>query len=124
MLPFPGRQCWCSFHDKNPFPGAKATWICLVLADSTFLILFETLKECIPDLFGFFSYPFPLQFITGCGIWFPMLYSRSLLLVHLLCNCLHLLILNSQSPSPCIHPRPAGNHKSLLILAKFICSLC
>ena len=47
-----------------------------------------------------FSY-FPLWFITGYWIYFPVLYSRALLLIHSICNSLHPLTLNSQSsPSP------------------------
>ena len=47
-----------------------------------------------------FSYSFPLWFITGYWIWFPVLYSRTLSLSHPLCNSLHLLIPNSQSIPP------------------------
>ena len=46
---FLGHQCWASFNDKTPFPGAKATLTCCVLAGLFFF--FETLKKCSPDLF-------------------------------------------------------------------------
>ena len=59
-----------------------------------------------------FSYCFPLWFIVGYWIRFPVLYSRTLLFIHSRYNSLHLLIQNSQSISPpCpLHP---GNHKSV-----------
>ena len=44
-----------------------------------------------------FSYSFPLWFITGYWIQFPVLYSRALLFIHALHNSLHLLTPNSQS---------------------------
>ena len=39
-----------------------------------------------------FSYSFPCWFITGYWIWFPVLYSRTLLFIHPIYNSLHLLI--------------------------------
>ena len=54
-----------------------------------------------------FSYSFPLWFITGYWIQFPVLYSRTLLFIHLIHNSLHLLIPNSQSISPLLPlPKP------------------
>ena len=48
-----------------------------------------------------FSYSFPLWFITGYGILFPVLCSRTLLFIRSIYNTLHLLIPNSQChPSP------------------------
>ena len=60
-----------------------------------------------------FLYSFPLWFIIGyyC-IWFPVLYSRTLLFIHSIYTTLHLLIPNSQSiPTPPL--LPLGNHKSV-----------
>ena len=37
MPPFLGHQCWSSFNDKTPFPGAKAMLIPCVGADPVFL---------------------------------------------------------------------------------------
>ena len=51
-----------------------------------------------------FSYSFLLWFITGYWIEIPELYSRTLLFIHPVYNCLHLLTPNSQ-PSP---PLPAS----------------
>ena len=48
MLPFLGHQWWCSFNDKTPFPDAKAILTHSVCAD----LFFQTLQECIPDLFN------------------------------------------------------------------------
>ena len=45
----------------------------------------------IPILFSCF---FPLWFITGYWIEFPVLYSRTSLFIHPICNSLHLLIPN------------------------------
>ena len=47
MPPFLGCQCWSSFDDKTPFPGARAILTRCVLAD----LVFEILKKCIPDWF-------------------------------------------------------------------------
>ena len=44
-----------------------------------------------------FSYSFPLQFITGCWIYFPVLCSRTLLFIHSIYRSLHLLIPTSHS---------------------------
>ena len=74
-----------------------------------------------------FSYFFPLLFITGCCTWFPVLYSRTSLLIHSIYNSLHLLIPNSQS-IPSSFSLPFGNHPnlfsmsvSLVLFHKFIC---
>ena len=48
MPTFLGHQCYYSFDDKTLYPGAEATLTCCVCAD---LFLFETLKECNPDMF-------------------------------------------------------------------------
>ena len=53
-----------------------------------------------------FSYSFPLWFITGYWIQFPVLYSRILLFIHSIYNSLHLLIPDSQS-FPCLPPYPS-----------------
>ena len=51
-----------------------------------------------------FSYSFPLWFITVYWIQFPVLYNRTLLLIHPICNSLHVLIPNSYSfPLPWPH---------------------
>ena len=49
--------------------------------------------------------------ITGCWIYFPVLYIRTLLLIHSKCNSLHLPNPNSQSIS-LLPSLPLGNHKS------------
>ena len=48
MPPFLGCQCWYFFNGKTSFPGAKRVLTQCVRADLGF---FESLKECIPDLF-------------------------------------------------------------------------
>ena len=53
MPPFLGCQCWYSFDDENTFPGAKAILLAvyvLICFLDFFGFVFETLKECIPDL--------------------------------------------------------------------------
>ena len=50
------------------------------------------------------SYSFPLWFITGYWIQFPVLYSRTLLFIHSLYTSLHLLI---QTPNPTLSQPPA-----------------
>ena len=58
--PFLGHQCWSSFNGKIPFLSVKATLILCVHADlllsfSLFhFFSFESLKECISDVFDFF----------------------------------------------------------------------
>ena len=47
---FSGCQCWYSFKNKIPFPGAKAITDFLCTFWSV-LFFFLTLKECIPDMF-------------------------------------------------------------------------
>jgi len=47
---------------------------------------------------------FPLWFITGYWIYFPVLYSRTLLFIHPIYNSLHLLI---QTPNP-FFPHPSA----------------
>ena len=58
--PFLGHQCWSAFNDKIPFLGVKAI---LTLGAHADLLLFfslfhffsfESLKECISDVFDFF----------------------------------------------------------------------
>ena len=61
----------------------------------------------------YFSYSFLLWFITGYWIEIPELYSRTLLFIHPVYNCLHLLTPNSQ-PSP---PLPA----SILAAILYVC---
>ena len=48
------------------------------------------------QLYTFFPYYFPWS-IPGDWILFPVLYNRTLLLIHSKCNSLHLLTPNSQS---------------------------
>ena len=69
----------------------------------------------------FISYSFPLWFITGYWIYFPVLYSRTSLFIHsLYSNSLHLLIPNSQSiPLPLL--LSLGNHKSVLYVCESVC---
>ena len=47
-----------------------------------------------------FCFSFPLNFIIWYWMWFPVLYSRTLLFIHPIYNSLHLLIPNSQSILP------------------------
>ena len=44
-----------------------------------------------------FLYSFPSWFISRYLIYFPVLYSRTLLFIHCICNSLHLLIPNSHT---------------------------
>ena len=59
---------------------------------------------CIYICIHCFSYYFPLWFITGYWIWFPVLHSRTLLFIRPMYNSSHLLILNSQSIAPTSPP--------------------
>ena len=54
-----------------------------------------------------FSYSFPLWFITGYWIQFPVLYRRTLLSIHPIYSSLYLLIPNSQPIPP---PPPTPSH--------------
>ena len=64
-----------------------------------------------------FHNSFPLWFITGYQIYFPVLYRRTLLFIHSIYNSLHLLI---QTPDPSF-PHPLSNHKSVLCLWVCFC---
>ena len=61
-----------------------------------------------------FLYSFPLWFITGYWIEFPVLYSRTLLFIHSISTSLHLLIPTSTPSLP--HPPPPWQPS--------VCSLC
>ena len=52
-----------------------------------------------------FLYPFPLWFLTGYWIQFPVLYSRTWLFIHPIYNSLHLQAPNSRS-IPFLPPSP------------------
>ena len=52
----------------------------------------------------YFLYSFPLWFITGYWIYFPVLHSRTLLFIHSIYKSLHLLIPASQSFPPLLLP--------------------
>ena len=74
--PFLGHQCWSSFNDKIPLLGVKATLIHCVHADlllffSLFYLFFsfESLKECISDVFDVFFF-FSIQ-KTGLKTMLP-----------------------------------------------------
>ena len=56
----------------------------------------------------YFSCHFPSWLITGFWIQFPVLYSKTLLLLHSIYNSLHSLISNSQS-----FPHPLSPHHGL-----------
>ena len=46
-------QCWYSFDDTTPFPGAKAILPCCVhVGLFFFFFFFEILKKCNHDLFN------------------------------------------------------------------------
>ena len=66
-----------------------------------------------------FLYSFPLLFITGYWIEFPVLYSRTLLLIHSIYNSLHLLIPKSQY-SP-LQPSFPLSTTSLFVLCLWVC---
>ena len=59
----------------------------------------QILYHCVTNYICSFLYCFPLWFIPGHWMWFCVLYSRTLLSIHSMCNSLHLLTLNSQSTS-------------------------
>ena len=76
------------------------------------------MKKSIVFLFytytHFFLYYFPLWFITRHWIQFPVIYNRTLLLIHSKCSGLHLPAPNSQSiPLPPHSPLPTTNLFSL-----------
>ena len=62
-----------------------------------------------------------LWFITGYWLYFPVLYSRTLLFIHSMYNSLCLLTPNSHSipPPPPTPPPAVGNHKSVLFVCLF-----
>ena len=68
-----------------------------------------------------FSYYFPLWFIIGYWIEFTVLYSRTLLFVHPVCNNLYLLIPKPQDFPPA--SPTLGNHTSVpsVCFYRFIC---
>ena len=75
-----------------------------------------------------FSYSFPWWFITGYWIYFPVLYGRTLLLIHPKCSSLHLLTPNSQSFL--LHPHPLATTSlspwpwfSFCFLGRFVCHI-
>ena len=47
-----------------------------------------------------FSYSFPVWFIPGYWIYFPVLYNKTLLFIHPICNNLHLLTRLLVNPFP------------------------
>ena len=73
---------------------------------------------CTAKWLGFFLflYSFTLWFIPGDQIQFPVLHSRTLLLIHSKCHSLHPLIPTPNSQS--IPFLPLGNHKSDLYVCE------
>ena len=71
---------------------------------------------CIYKHIYSFSYCFPLRFITRYWIWFPVLFGRTLLSLHSMCNSLHLLTPDSQS----VPPYSPSSHRSLLYLCESV----
>ena len=63
MPSFLGHQCWSSFHDKSPAPGAKAMLTVHVLICVVFF--FSILKKCIPDSFNVFCSDKDIQNCAG-----------------------------------------------------------
>ena len=88
-----------------------------------FIVLTEVLFKCfvhfslVRFICNTFHNSFPLWFITGYQIYFPVLYRRTLLFIHSIYNSLHLLI---QTPDPSF-PHPLSNHKSVLCLWVCFC---
>ena len=77
-------------------------------------VLISALQQCATGVHTHVhSFPHSLFLcISGCGVQFPELHSRSLLSALSTQNSLHLL-----TPKLCIHPsppRPLGNHKPVL----------
>ena len=66
-----------------------------------------------------FLYSFPLWFITGYWIYFPVLYSRTLLFIHPIYNSLQLLTANSHYIPPPLR-LPLGNHTSVLYVCESV----
>ena len=65
-----------------------------------------------------FSYSFPLWFIPGYCIEFPVLYGGTLLCIHPLYTSVHLFIPHSQ-PFPSLPSSPHPSHKSVLSVRLF-----
>ena len=64
-------------------------------------------SDSVIHIHTFFLNSFPLWFITGDSIWFPVLYIRTLLFIHSKGNSLHLPIPKSQ-PTPLPPPTLAA----------------
>ena len=69
------------------------------------------------------SVPPKLSSPPGCHITYPVLYGRSLLVLHFKYSSVHMSIPNSQTiPSPHSYPwQPLVHSLSLFLLSKFIC---
>ena len=68
-----------------------------------------------------YGYSFPLWFITGYRIQFPVLYCRSLLFTYFMYNSLYLLVPNSLLIS--LLPFPFGNHTFVFYICDYVSGL-
>ena len=88
----------------------KGSCICIHLANMHLLVgAFSPKWLSYTHIYILFKYSYPLLFITGYWIQFPVLCIRNLLFTHCKCNCLNLPTLNSQSFR--LSPVSCGNHK-------------
>ena len=113
-------SCPVEGSSTHIFLGGNAPWTCtrvgpcvlLVIAGFSQIYFYWSIVElqyrvnycctakCIS--YTFFSYSFPLWFITGYGIYFPVLYTRILRFINLIpvCTCW------SQTPNPTLSHSP------------------
>ena len=110
------------------------SWDVCFLIDS-FIYLFYIDLQCyllsaiqqsdsVIHIYSLLKYSFPLWFIIGCRIWFPVLYGRTLLFIYSIFNSLHLLTPTFHSIPP---PTPSlGNCESVLYIHQdsFILDTC
>lgn len=108
-----------SLHESNAWTVFKSFFFffyfirfCFVMHTFLFfkfiLLMWSWFKCCVnfyrtthcfsyPDMYISFSKSFPSWFITGYGVWFPALSSRTLGFIYPTCSSLHLLSPNSLS---------------------------
>ena len=82
-------------------------------------LLYSRVTQSYTHIHSFSSNYFPPYSIPRDWIEFPVLYSRTSLLIHSKCNNLHLLTPNSQ-PIPLPPSPPFGNHKSVLCVRESV----
>ena len=118
-------QCFCASTTKvcvcAHYIVLPACFVKTEISLTYNIVLISAVQQSDSIIHILFLYAFPLRFIIGYRIHFPVFYSRTLLFLHHIYGSLNLLISNTQSiPSPPACPHSATTHPFSMPVGRFL----